>query len=493
MSGTHSAAVWLRLDRNAQRPLAEQIVTGLRTRILDGELRETERLPSSRALAEALGVARSVVVRAYEQLLGEGYLEARAGSGTTVAAGIVLAPTQAASPPTAPTPRSAPAPARPERSSVRNLPRAAAAPDLAAPIDLRTGHPFAAPTVPEEWRRAVAAAAREPMTPYAPPPLGDPRLREQIALHVRRARGIDCVPDDVIVTGGTADALLLLGLALGAGSRIAMEDPGYPEAAQVLSRAGATVDAIPVRDEGLTAGQLDDGYAAVLVTPSHQFPLGGRMPATERTALVAWAAAHGSVVIEDDYDSEFRHTGAALPAIAALDGAYPGGGIVAHIGSLNKSFSPSLRCGYLIAASGSRLHTAVSEVKTDLGSTTPALIQSATTVFFASGGFRRYVARTRREYRHRRALLLDRFAAHGLGDRLSGTDGGLHAVLRLPQGRSATELAERLVRDGVLVERLADFRRSSAGADDAIAIGYGAEPALRLERGVDAVIRAVLA
>ncbi|MBN9613147.1 MAG: PLP-dependent aminotransferase family protein, partial [Actinobacteria bacterium] len=335
------------------------------------------------------------------------------------------------------------------------------------------------------------------------PPLGDPRLREQIALHAQRSRGIRCTPDDVIVTGGTADALLLVGLALGAGSRIAMEDPGYPEAAQVLTRAGAMVEPIPVLAEGLTAAQLGaDRFAAVLVTPSHQFPLGGRMPAAERTALVAWAAEHGSVIIEDDYDSEFRHTGAALPAIAALDAEYPGGGVVAHIGSLNKSFSPGLRCGYLISASGSRLHSALSEAKADIGATTPAVIQSATAAFFASGGFRRYVARVRREYRHRRELLLDRLAAHGLADQLSGTDGGLHAVLRLPHGpglseRSGTELAARLAHKGVLVESISEFRRAPGDhaaedtADDAIAIGYGAEPALRLERGIDAVIRAL--
>ena len=492
MGASGSRQLWLSVDRARPEPLAAQIARELRARILSGELGEESRLPSTRALAETLGVARSAVVRAYEQLLGEGYLEARPGSSTRVATGIV--PSPAAAPTPMPAPGSASDSAQtaegrdPERKALGPNPNRGA-----APIDLRTGNPFAPASVPDEWRRAVAAAARTPLSSYAPPLLGDPALREQIALHARRSRGIPCAAEDVIVTTGTAGALLLVGLALGAGSRIALEDPGYPEAARVLERTGAVVEPVPVGPEGLTVSLLD-GRAprAVLVTPSHQFPLGGRMPASERTALVAWAAAQGATVIEDDYDSEFRHTGAALPAIAALDTAYSGGGNVAHIGSLNKAFSPSLRCGYLIVTAGSELHRSVSAVVEDLGSGVPAVMQAATASFFGSGGFRRYVARTRREYRHRRELLLRSFAEHGLAGRISGTDGGLHAVLRLPPGLRGREIAERLADIGVLLESVSEFRRSP-GPDDAIAIGYGAEPALRLERGLEAVIGIVSA
>lgn len=485
------ASIWIALDRGTSESLAAQLVRRLRDRILSGDLAEGETLPSSRALAESLGVARSVVVRAYEQLGGEGYLDARLGSATRIAAGIVPAAVPAAPEiALAGTEGSPGAPVgRDPRSAGEGSRLAPPDSDARGPIDLRTGHPYAPPLPPEEWRRALAVAAREPLRSYAPPPLGEQRLREQIALHVRRSRGVPCTTEDVIVTSGTSDALLLVSLALGAGARIATEDPGYPEASTVFETAGLRVEPVPVGDRGLRPELLSavrPRADAVLVTPSHQFPLGGRMTAAERTALVAHAARTGTLIIEDDYDSEFRHLGAALPAIAALDP----GGVVVHIGSLNKTLSPSLRCGYLVATAGSAIHDRLTRTRSALGPTVPLVTQTALAAFFASGGLRRYVARTRREYRHRRALLLERFAEYGLADRLSGLDGGLHAVLALPDGIGGTEAAATLESRGVLIETVAQFARRPR-ADDALALGYGAETAIRLDRGLRAVLEVV--
>lgn len=482
-------SMWLSLERGVPVPLAAQLAEQLRERVLAGGLEPGDSLPSSRALAIELGVARSVVVRAYEQLNGEGYLESVAGSGTRIAQGIVTAPAAASPIPRAPLPERA---ERTERTapSTGAPPAAPSDPDTRA-VDLRTGLPFAPPSPPTEWRRALRDAAKLDLSVQAPPPLGDPGLREQIALHARRSRGLHCSPDDVIVTSGTVDALLLIALAIGGGGRWLVEDPGYPEAVDALRLVGAAVALVPVSPEGLRADQLPgDGEPidAVLVTPSHQFPLGGRMPASERTALVAWAVDRRALIVEDDYDSEFRHVGAALPAIAALDP----GGAVAHIGSLNKSFSPGLRCGYVITTAGSPIWRALAEAKTILGSSASLPTQAATALFFESGGFRRYVARTRREYRHRRALLLELLAAEGLRDRLFGHEGGLHAMLRLPEGVDGGRLAEQLRERGVLVESVADFARLPR-PDDAIAIGYGAEPVARLERGVAEIARALRA
>jgi GntR family transcriptional regulator/MocR family aminotransferase len=471
-SGAATAAVWLRVDRQRPASLSAQIVDQLRERIVTGLLRGGDRLPSSRALAATMGVARSVVVRAYEQLLGEGYVEARPGAETTVATGIVALPRAVH--------------ARPRAARMLSSERPGA---IGRPIDLRAGHPYAPPAVPDEWRRAVVVASRRAPVSHAPSPLGHGELREQIALHARRSRGIPCAAEDVIVTAGTVDGLLLIALALGGRSRVAMEDPGYREAARVLRRAGASVTPLPVGADGITASQLRGAgpQDAVLVTPSHQFPLGGRMPAAERTAMVNWATDGGALIIEDDYDSEFRHSGAALPAIAALDSE----GVVVHLGSLNKSFLPEVRCGYLIARAGSPVWQRITVAKQDVGSTVPLVVQVAAAAFFASGGFRRYVARVRREYRHRLTLLLGHFAERGLADRLSATDGGLHAVLRLPAGLSGTSLVVELAGRGVLVNSIAEFAQLPR-TDDAIAIGYGAEPATRLVRGVDEVLRALL-
>lgn len=479
----HPATVSISLDRTHGGSLVTQLVEQLRERVARGELAAGETLPSSRALADELGVSRSVVVRAYEQLNGEGYLEATPGASTTVAPGIVAAPSRATG-------------ARLARAAVAASPRSLES-SLGAPIDLRTGYPFAPTAPPEDWRRALAGAARSPLHSVAPPALGEPLLREQIALHARRSRGLDCTSEDVIVTAGTVDALLLIALALGHGKAWGMEDPGYSEAAQVLRLAGANVQPIQMSGSAFQMSDLEaSGFAgsefnpstldALLVTPSHQFPLGGLMPASERTALVAWASARNVLIVEDDYDSEFRHVGAALPAIAALDP----GGTVAHIGSLNKSFSPSLRCGYVITTAGSEVWQALVQAKEVLGSSMPLAAQLATATFFESGGFRRYVARARREYRHRRSLLIETLAAHGLDATLTGLDGGLHALLRVPAGSSGTEVAAALAARGVLVDPIAEFTGLER-ADDAVAIGYGAEPVTRLLRGLEEIVDVV--
>lgn len=480
-------SVWIAIDRSRGTSLAQQLVEQLRDRILRGTLTPGAPLPSSRALALELGVSRSVVVRAYEQLNGEGYLESEPGSTTRIASGIVPAHRFGRTTPESTT------------GTHPSGPRTPPSRRPAAPIDLRTGSPFAPVSVPPDWRRAMQAAAREPLRSEAPPALGDPRLRTQIALHAQRSRGINCAAEDVIVTSGTVDALLLISLALGQGKHWGMEDPGYTEAAQVLRLSGARIRPIPVSSHGLRMQDLRGlggrpepndrtPLDALLVTPSHQFPLGGRMSASERTAIVAWAAGSGVLIVEDDYDSEFRHVGTALPAIASLDP----GGTVAHVGSLNKSFSPSLRCGYVITTAGSAIWKALSEAKQIVGSNAPAVVQTATAAFFESGAFRRYVARTRREYRHRRELLIDVFADAGLADHLLATEGGLHAILRLPQGVTGAALAASLAHSDVLVDPISEFAQLDR-KDDAIAVGYGAEPVTRLLRGLGTVIRAVSA
>lgn len=482
--------LWLHLNRNSDVSLAQQIVQQLRDRVLSGALAAGDTLPSSRALADELGISRSVVVRAYEQLNGEGYLESAAGSATKVAEGVLPLLSETTGPHDQDNTST-----HYGRTDTRSLRRTSAR----AAIDLGTGNPVAGITVPEEWRKELQRAARAPLSSYAPLAQGDPTLREQIATHARRARGLHCSAEDVIVTSGTVDSLLLITLALGHRAKWGMEDPGYQEAARVLRLGGAAVQPIPLRTQSLALADLDrlalaspavvpSAFDALLVTPSHQFPLGGVMPAADRAALLDWARTHQVLLVEDDYDSEFRYVGSALPAIAALDP----GGVVAHIGSLNKSFSPSLRCGYVITTAGSDIWRSLMAAKRTVGQSVPQFVQSATASFFENGGFRRYVAKARREYRHRRELLISLLAAAGLDTQLSGTEGGLHAMLQLPQGVRAAEVADELAAQGVLIDTLSDFTQLGVAAE-AIAIGYGAEPATRLAAGVQALVRAVTA
>lgn len=482
--------VWLQLNRTSDVSLAQQIVQQLRGHVLAGRLAAGDTLPSSRALAQELGISRSVVVRAYEQLNGEGYLEAAAGSATKIATGVLPLLSQ-----TAKQSEQNDTNTNYGRKDPRSLRRAA----IRSAIDLGTGNPVAGVTVPEEWRKELQHAARTPLSSYAPLAQGDPALREQIATHARRARGLNCSAEDVIVTSGTVDALLLITLALGHQALWGMEDPGYQEAARVLRLGGAHVQPIPLRDQSLTLADLDrlagttprvtpHNFDALLVTPSHQFPLGGVMPAAERAALLDWARNNRVLLVEDDYDSEFRYVGSALPAIAALDP----GGVVAHIGSLNKSFSPSLRCGYIITTAGSEIWQKLMAAKRTVGQAVPQFAQTATASFFASGGFRRYVAKARREYRHRREFLINQFASAGLASHLSGTEGGLHTMLQLPPGVQASTVAKLLAEQHVLIDTLSDFTQLGE-ASESVAIGYGAEPITRLATGVQALISVISA
>lgn len=487
----------LAVDRTRAKSLADQLTAALRESILTGEIRSGDELPASRTLAKTLGLSRSVVVTAYERLVGEGYLESRQGAGTRVVGEIpdwglersgIGGPTLqdvsgsglgALAPGT--TSRSHSVPDRAPRDAEAG----------SEPINLLPGRPFTPPLPPREWVRALSRAARAPWRSDAPDPQGEFGLRQALAAHARRSRGIDCDPDDVYVTTGTSEALLVIALALrelhGEAATVAVEDPGYREGAQALSRAGVQVIPLDVGHDGATAAAVRSlshrqSLSALMLTPSHQFPLGGRIPAAERHALVAWARETGAVIIEDDYDSEFRHEGAVLPAMASLDRA----GRVVHVTTLNKILSPSIRCGALVlgrGAEGREMRAAVEAVRADLGSTVPLMTQSALAEFLDGGGFRREIGRTRREYRHRRELLLTECRGRGL--EVSGHAGGLHVSITLPPSVKGNDVVSELAKRGVLVDRAEAYRISdSSMRNDGILVSYGAETVPRLFRGI---------
>ncbi|NKX55439.1 MocR-like pyridoxine biosynthesis transcription factor PdxR [Arthrobacter mobilis] len=447
------------LDRKDRSPLAAQLAGRLRQAILDGALRPEDNLPSSRRLAAELGVSRGVVVRAFEQLSGEGYLEGHGAAGTRVA---VRADLRGRASHTVPTPRSEPSHPM---------------------IDLTPGHPSDQPFRNREWRAAWRRAVSAPENTVLPPALGTEGLRGAVAGHLASSRGVVANPDDVIVTAGTSDALQLIVTALRHRStrpRVLVEDPGYPTARRVLSAAGAAVETLPVGADGMRAEQLASlprPPDAVLVTPSHQYPLGGHMPIRERLALLAWAAEHGVLVLEDDYDSEFRHRRMPLPAIASL----PSDAEVVLVGTFSKSLSPWLRCGYLVvrADSGRLLKDTRRALDTPVGGT----LQTALAHYLEGGGLARHIARARREYAHRRALLLERLGAREDVE-ITALDGGLHAVLRLGSRINADKLAAASLDHGVRVATLASYYAHRPPANGLV-IGYGAPTDLELARALD--------
>ncbi|GAB3526816.1 MocR-like pyridoxine biosynthesis transcription factor PdxR [Arthrobacter monumenti] len=449
------------LDRDGPAPLAAQLADQLRKAILGGVLQPDHTLPATRRMAAELGISRGVVVRAFEQLAGEGFLESHGAGGTRV----VIRPDV-------------------QHPALKEHP-VPHIQDSGPIIDLTPGRPSGRPFKNREWHAAWRKAVSEQRPTQLPPPLGTDSLRQAVAGHLAVSRGLAVGPDDVIITAGTSDALQLAVATLRRRRehpRILVEDPGYPTARRVMTAAGAMLETVPVDEDGLRASQLatlERMPDAVLITPSHQYPLGGRMPVQERLDLLNWATEHGVLVLEDDYDSEFRHHRMPLPAVASL----PSKADVALLGSFSKSLSPWLRCGYLVV--GGESGRALKAMREGLDTPVPGIMQSALAHYIQAGGLSRHIARARREYAHRRALLLERLGG-GSDLRLGALDGGLHAILRF-RGRDAVQLADEALRRGIRMATL-DAYYADREPENGLVIGYGAPSDLQLTEGLDVII-----
>jgi GntR family transcriptional regulator/MocR family aminotransferase len=423
--------------RLRSKDLAQQI----RAAILEGRLRRGSRLPSSRALAESLGVSRTLVSAVYEELVAEGYLEARRGSGTYVAADLPdLRPSagQTSRPP-AWTPRWQGEP--PSRPSSRD-------------VDFTLDRQVVEAVSARSWARMWRFLARQKPPVDLGPPEGDPELREAIADYLRRARGLRCGPEDVVVTSGAVRALELVARALvPLGEAVAVEEPGYPAARRVLQDRGARLVPVPVDEDGLRVDRLRaaGGVRLAYVTPSHQYPLGVRMSVSRRIALLEWAAWRDAVVVEDDYDSELRFDGPPLPALAGLDGS----GRVVYVGTFSKVLAPGLRVGYAVAPRW--LRERLVQLREASGDRAPWPVQRALAAFLASGDFDRHVRRVRRRYAERRAALREVLGSLDGLARLRGMEAGLHAFLELAPGLDEGELAKCARERGVWVSVLRPY------------------------------------
>ena len=452
-----------RSDDDGRRDLRQQVAEQLRQSIRTGSFAAGQRLPSSRALAAHLGVSRATVVAAVTELEGEGWVESRHGSGTYVAVGIETTQLE------------------PIASQVAVRTDHADRPGRL--IDLVPGRPDTSGLVDPAWRRAWRDASSAQVRPVELPAAGLDELRVAIADHVRRARGLACRPDQVVVTAGAGDAIRLLADAAGVtGGTVAVEEPGYPSARAVLTLAGARLHPVAVDDDGLVVDGLARapvGTRMLYLTPSHQYPLGGRLPVERRLAVLRWVTEHDVLVLEDDYDGEFRFGATPVPALASLDT----GGRVAYIGTLSKVMSQGLRVAYVVVPPG--LFDAVLAIREVTGTPVSEVVQRAMGSYIGNGGLRRHVARQRRIYAERRARLVRRLAGLDGVTGVAGLDAGLHAVISLPPGRDAASVVAESARAGVQVVNLDDYRMTPDPSQPGIVLGYGHATAADLDRALD--------
>ena len=409
--------MFLELDRHG--PLHAQLTRALKAAVLDGRLRTGERLPSSRSLAQELGLSRNTVLACYEELVAEGFVMGRVGSGSYVAAiEPRLAPSANAVPPAPPSAYARRALAANQRPTIGGEHK-----DLR--YNLQYGVPLTNAALTTAWRRELARAAAYADVDY-PRAQGDVELRTAICDYLARRRGVLAAPDDVLIVSGTQEAFALSAqVLLDPGDRVVLEEPHYPPAWKVYRAHGARVDAVAVDDDGLVCERLpaSDPPKLVCVTPSHQFPLGSVMSLPRRLALLGYAQAHGSWILEDDYDGEFRYGGAPLAALRSLDSHDR----TLYVGTFSKTLFPSLRLGYMVLPAALREPFRVAKLLSTFGC--PAIEQRALAQFIRDGGFERHLRRAALTLRARRAALTEGLAAHA-GDRVDVLDShaGMHLV-----------------------------------------------------------------
>ncbi|MFJ9543173.1 PLP-dependent aminotransferase family protein [Streptomyces sp. NPDC101225] len=424
----------------------------LRDAVRDGRLAPGTRLPATRRLAEELGISRGTAKAAYDQLVAEGYLTARQGSGTQVASLPSLDS------------------GAPEAAARARTPR----------FDLRPGSPDVGAFPAAAWLRALRRAiATAPLLAYD---YGDPRgrieLRTALSGYLGRARGVVAPPERIVITSGYVQGLALLTRVLD-GDTIAMEDPGLPFHREVVRRNGGNVVPVRVDGRGVCAQELGDA-AAVVLTPAHQYPTGVTLHPERRRAVTDWARARGGLIVEDDYDGEFRYD---RQPVGALQGMAPGR--VVYLGTASKTLGPALRLGWMVLPP--HLVDTVADAKLHSDHHTESIGQLALAELIDSHAYDRHVRACRLRYRRRRDQLLDR-----LGDRseVRGIAAGLHALVEVADEE---ETLERAAAEGLAVGRLGDhWHTPGANRPQGLVVGYGTPRERAYPEALD-VLRKVLA
>ncbi|HET8665785.1 MAG TPA: PLP-dependent aminotransferase family protein [Nocardioides sp.] len=436
-----------------------RIYAAVREAVLDGRLAAGDRVPATRDLAGQLGVARGTVTAAYDRLTAEGFLESRSGAGTFVADVSLTGSGRSR---------------RARRGAVRPLPVWDSEPEHERPRDRRLhdlsiGLPDPDLFPLEVWRRLVSAQLRRSRLEEATyGGRGSFRLQREVARLLGLSRSVVCAPEDVVVTAGAQQAVdLVCRVLVAPRTVVAMEDPGYFAVRRLLETHRAAVRGVPVDEEGLVVDAIPSDARLVYVTPSHQFPTGVPMSMTRRVALLRWALEHDAVVLEDDYDSEYRYAQQPVEPLQSLDRE----GRVVYVGTFSKSLLPALRTGFLVPPQS--LLPALRRAKQVTSWEGDLTTQGALAAFLAEGHHAAHVRRATRVYRERRDMLLDHLSRLDDVLRVIPSVAGLHvAATFVDESVDDRAVVRRAAQRGVRVEALSDHHRGRP-ARPGLVIGFG--------------------
>ena len=479
----------LTLDAASPTPLHRQIYFGIRSAILEGRLRPGVRLPASRALATALSVSRNTVTSAFDQLVAEGYIEARTGSGSFVPAHL---PKDQVT--TAPDSRT-----KGEKPKAKPLSPSKRASWLMSMADEpMPRHPFA-PGLPEvdlfpfkEWARLLGRHWRRPTAEAlsGTAPGGASLLCAAIADYLATARAVFCRPEQVIITAGSRQALdLAARVLIDPGDAVWIEEPGYWPTGAVLGAAGAKLVPVPVDDEGMSVVdgvQIAPSPRMICISPSHQFPLGVTMSLARRLELLEAARLAGSFVLEDDYDSEYRYAGRPLAALQGLDH----GDRVIYLGTFSKVMFPGVRLGYMVVPD--HLLDAFLKVRTLIDAHPSSIAQAALADFIEEGHLASHIRRMRPLYAERQAALIE--GLQPVADRLTlrPVDAGMHVVGRFREEGDDRVIASNARRLGVQAPALSTYYRGKPEISGLV-LGYAGVSAETIQRSAGRLIQAISA
>ncbi len=445
--------LWISIDKTSGMPLTKQVCEQLRRKILSRELPPGTKLPSSRKFAQEMQISRNVVIYAYEQLIAEGFLESQEGSGTYVAEGSSLAQYQEI--------------AREQRQETQVRRRS-----FQDVIDFEIGVPDLSQFPRQIWAKLLRNAcfdASQDALNYLPPE-GLPQLRHTLAGFLLKRKGMRCRPEQIMVVSGSAQGLAVVFQAVArAGRTFIIEDPVFIGSSRILNMSEYPFLPIPVDEKGIQVEQFPANLptSGIIVTPSHQFPLGSVLPIQRRVKLIEYARAADAYIIENDYDCEFRHHGSPISTLHLLDPER-----VLHVGSFSEILCPAIRLGYIIVPDA--LSERCRQIKSMLGLVTPSVSQLALNAFITEGHFDRHLSKMKKLYRAKREMLLEELIrAFGERVRISGDSTGLYVVAAFDGIAFTAQRLEDLLEHGVQVSTVEGSAIVKGRHAEKILLGYG--------------------